>query len=249
MSHGWIERVFSRCGTVVYVSVPRYKSSGDSKGFAFVEFEKAEEAGQAVQVRQRPIRGGLAGTDGRLLQVLNNPPEDAPRKAGIFPKTRSGKPVHLPPPAGEEEEKKKRKKKKKKEPSAAAKEAKAEPAEGRSSAPKRRRSAAEKTPGKPPEKKRRRSQTTDESESDVPAKIRRTRASEDLGEVPGSSRNLAQSRKTASPPGSAVQSEAEKDGKENGDDSAIKAKRKRKKKHKEKLKVGEEVVPLRVLSK
>lgn len=51
------------------------------------------------------------------------------------------------------------------------------------------------------------------------------------------------------PSGSVGQSEAERDGKENGDDSALKAKRKRKKKHKEKLKVGEEVVPLRVLSK
>lgn len=39
------------------------------------------------------------------------------------------------------------------------------------------------------------------------------------------------------------------DGKENREDSAVKAKRKRKKKHKEKLKVGEEVIPLRVLSK
>lgn len=115
--------------------------------------------------------------------MLNNPPEDAPRKAGIFPKTCSGKPVHLPPPAGEEEEKKKRKKKKKKE-SSAAKEAKEQPMEAEAAAPKRRRSraeggAAEKTAGKASEKKRRRSQTTDESESDVPAKIRKTRASED----------------------------------------------------------------------
>lgn len=39
------------------------------------------------------------------------------------------------------------------------------------------------------------------------------------------------------------------EGKENRDDSTVKAKRKRKKKHKEKLKIGEEVIPLRVLSK
>lgn len=38
-------------------------------------------------------------------------------------------------------------------------------------------------------------------------------------------------------------------GKENRDDMTVKAKRKRKKKHKEKLKIGEEVIPLRVLSK
>lgn len=39
------------------------------------------------------------------------------------------------------------------------------------------------------------------------------------------------------------------DSKENRDDSGVKAKRKRKKKHKEKLKIGEEVIPLRVLPK
>lgn len=38
-------------------------------------------------------------------------------------------------------------------------------------------------------------------------------------------------------------------GKENQEDPLGKAKRKRKKKHKEKLKIGEEVIPLRVLSK
>lgn len=50
VTHGWIERVFSKCGNVVYISIPRYKSSGDSKGFAFVEFEKEEEACKAIEV-------------------------------------------------------------------------------------------------------------------------------------------------------------------------------------------------------
>lgn len=50
VTHSWIERVFTKCGNVVYVSIPRYKSSGDSKGFAFVEFEKEEEAHKAIEV-------------------------------------------------------------------------------------------------------------------------------------------------------------------------------------------------------
>lgn len=54
MTHSWIERVFTKCGNVVYVSIPRYKSSGDSKGFAFVEFEKEEEASKAIEVMSRP---------------------------------------------------------------------------------------------------------------------------------------------------------------------------------------------------
>lgn len=54
MTHSWIERVFSKCGNVVYISIPRYKSSGDSKGFAFVEFEKKAEASYAIEVFKIP---------------------------------------------------------------------------------------------------------------------------------------------------------------------------------------------------
>lgn len=56
VTHGWIERVFSKCGNVVYISIPRYKSSGDSKGFAFVEFEKEEEACKAIEVLKKSLK-------------------------------------------------------------------------------------------------------------------------------------------------------------------------------------------------
>ncbi|KAG8006225.1 La-related protein 7 [Nibea albiflora] len=169
-----------------------YVSSGDSKGFAFVEFEKEEEAHKAIE-------------------MLNNPPEDAPRKPGIFPKTKKGKAIAQPadnPPSGEEEEKKKRKKKKKKEGAAAqasAEEAKEQVMETEPSDQKRKRSA------------------TAESEPAVAA--------------------------TQRTPGKLNSERGVEEGKENRDDSTVKAKRKRKKKHKEKLKIGEEVIPLRVLSK
>uniref|UniRef100_A0A8K9X296 RRM domain-containing protein n=1 Tax=Oncorhynchus mykiss TaxID=8022 RepID=A0A8K9X296_ONCMY len=78
VTHDWLERVFTKCENVVYVSMPRYKTTGHSKGFAFIEFETEEEAQKAVE-------------------MLNNPPEDAPWKPGIFPKTKNRKPIPDPP--------------------------------------------------------------------------------------------------------------------------------------------------------
>ncbi|XP_071374962.1 la-related protein 7 isoform X2 [Centroberyx affinis] len=227
VTHGWIERVFTKCGNVVYISVPRYKSTGDSKGFAFVEFETEEHAQKAIE-------------------MLNNPPEDAPRKPGIFPKTKNRKPIPLPPdipPSGEEEEKKKRKKKKKKEGALVetpADEAKEQEMEAEPSERKRKRSAAgsfeaetsntQKTAAKQSERKRRRTAEGAESQGQ--------------GEMP------AKMRKTSEDPPTESDKEREVDeGEDKRDDSMLKAKRKRKKKHKEKLKIGEEVIPLRVLSK
>lgn len=57
--------MFTTCGDVVYVSIPRYKSSGDSKGFAFVEFEKEEQAQKAIEVK--PIMN-----ISELLEVCDN---------------------------------------------------------------------------------------------------------------------------------------------------------------------------------
>ncbi len=50
MTHDWIKQHFSSCGSVVYVSVPRFKTTGDPKGFAFVEFATKEEADKACEV-------------------------------------------------------------------------------------------------------------------------------------------------------------------------------------------------------
>lgn len=48
--HDWIRSIFSTCGKVVYVSLPRYKSTRDIKGFAFVEFENESEVKQALEM-------------------------------------------------------------------------------------------------------------------------------------------------------------------------------------------------------
>lgn len=50
MEHEFIEKVFSRFGKVTYVSLPKFKSTGKLKGFAFVEFATKEEANKALEV-------------------------------------------------------------------------------------------------------------------------------------------------------------------------------------------------------
>uniref|UniRef100_A0AAY5F142 La-related protein 7 n=1 Tax=Electrophorus electricus TaxID=8005 RepID=A0AAY5F142_ELEEL len=136
VTHVWIKRVFNKCGNVVYISIPKFKTTGHTKGFAFVEFETQEEAQKAIE-------------------MLNNPPEDAPRKPGIFPKTFARKPIPFP-------------------------------------------------------------------------------VFQD-----GTQEMISENKESK-----------EEDGKtDEKDDSLLKAKRKRKKKHKERLKIEEEVIPLRVISK
>ncbi|XP_064615511.1 la-related protein 7-like [Liolophura sinensis] len=68
VDHDWLKMVFSSCGKVLYVSLPKYQSSGDPKGFAFVEFDTVESAQKACS-------------------LLNNPPAYAGDQAGRFPKT------------------------------------------------------------------------------------------------------------------------------------------------------------------
>lgn len=48
--HDWLKEIFSKYGKVVYISIPRFKHTGDVKGFAFVEFETAKEAQEAVEM-------------------------------------------------------------------------------------------------------------------------------------------------------------------------------------------------------
>lgn len=68
VNHSWIERVFGKCGNVVYISIPHYKSTGDPKGFAFVEFETKEQAAKAIEVGPEP----KTKRERKLPRVLNS---------------------------------------------------------------------------------------------------------------------------------------------------------------------------------
>ncbi|XP_016048634.1 la-related protein 7 [Erinaceus europaeus] len=243
VNHSWIERVFGKCGNVVYVSIPHYKSTGDPKGFAFVEFETKEQAAKAIE-------------------FLNNPPEEAPRKPGIFPKTVKNKPI---PALGGEEKKKKKKKKVrvKKEDSVQTKEVDMDTT-GKVSTAKRARATSEGSdaeaaePLKPPSKKKKKREKTDGCSLPSARTGKRKRSNSEDGESLNPKSKVKKttqkdvSQETSETPRDKdleLSTEEEKDTGDLKDGSLLKAKRKHKKKHKERHKMGEEVIPLRVLSK
>ncbi|KAI8521885.1 La- protein 7 [Branchiostoma belcheri] len=154
VTHEWIRTTFSVCGKVTYVSLPRYQTTGDPKGFAFIEFEKQEEAEKACK-------------------MLNNPPDHMAGKMGVFPKTRKGRPIPVPtipqattdPPSASDDtsttpksEKKKRKRKRKMDKDKAEGE-NTEEGEGQPGADQ------ETDVGDAPSTKRKREESTSESES------------------------------------------------------------------------------------
>ncbi|XP_048474319.1 la-related protein 7 isoform X1 [Rhincodon typus] len=243
VSHGWIDRVFSKIGNVVYISIPRYKTTGDPKGFAFVEFETASGAQKAIE-------------------LLNNPPEDAPRKPGVFPKTVKNKPVPVFSSTDNIDTNKstdEKKKKKKKKPRKSENQSTTEPME-------QSHPSLDKGKGS--------RMTSDCSENDV-ADLGRSKSKGETRRRDKTEETSRRKRKRSSPgkleEGSSAKvrkisdrekekTDSEKDIKdistedERGsgdkkDESLLKSKRKRKKKHKDRHKVEEEVIPLRVLSK
>ncbi|XP_051865991.1 la-related protein 7 isoform X2 [Pristis pectinata] len=244
VSHSWIDRVFSKCGNVVYISIPRYKTSGDPKGFAFVEFETKSGAQKAIE-------------------LLNNPPEDAPRKPGVFPKTVKNKPVPglNSSDCNTPEEKKKKKKKKSRKAESSCQST----TEVMDHSHKEHTEASDKVKGS--------RVTSDCSETDVPDLYRarskgETRKREKLEESSRRKRKRSSPEKLEDVSSAKVRrvdrekdkTDSEKEIKdvstedEHGsgdkkDESMSKSKRKRKKKHKDRHKVEEEVIPLRVLSK
>ncbi|XP_043828988.1 la-related protein 7 [Dromiciops gliroides] len=263
VNHSWIERVFGKCGNVVYISIPHYKSTGDPKGFAFVEFETKEQADKAIE-------------------FLNNPPEEAPRKPGMFPKTVKNKPIpalntSICRAAEEKKKKKKKKSRMKKEGVQAAMETK----ETNTDTPdehvehfsklKRHRTTSEgseagssdiqRPPCKKEKKKKERSEVLGLPEESRGGKRKRN-SSEDADTLIPSSKVKKSSVKEESAKDEhpkaempkdckdlEVSTEEEKDAGDMKDGSLLKSKRKHKKKHKERHKMGEEVIPLRVLSK
>lgn len=258
VTHSWIERVFGKFGSVVYISIPRYKSTGDTKGFAFIEFETQDQAAKAIE-------------------CLNNPPEEAPRKAGMFPKTVKYKPipelkVQETPESEEKKKKKKKKSKSRKESDETAEDESndlsiMELSTKEATKSKRHRSVSEssvtdtsesnKQPSKKETRKRDRAESSDQSEEGRTYKRKRSSSEEQdsskyrklhskddlLSKSKVASLELTECREIST-------EEEEKDtGDKKEETSASKVKRKRKKKHRERHKVGEDVIPLRVLPK
>ncbi|NWZ56754.1 LARP7 protein, partial [Haliaeetus albicilla] len=254
VNHSWIERVFGKCGNVVYISIPRYKTTGDPKGFAFVEFETKEQAEKAIE-------------------FLNNPPEEAPRKPGIFPKTVKNKPVPALNTSNSSvvEEKKKKKKKKSKIKKESHVQAAVETKEPNMNTTteqvpksKRHRTSSEcsemegtETHRHPSKREKRKWDRTESSEvpwESRPGKRKRTSSGDGEASTPKVKKSVQKDdihpvkEETTEAPKDSNDISAE-DDKDKKDTSLSKSKRKHKKKHKERHKMGEEVIPLRVLSK
>ncbi|NXI94500.1 LARP7 protein, partial [Psophia crepitans] len=256
VNHSWIERVFGKCGNVVYISIPRYRSTGDPKGFAFVEFETKEQAEKAIE-------------------FLNNPPEEAPRKPGIFPKTVKNKPVPALDTSNSSvvEEKKKKKKKKSKIKKESNVQAAVETKESNTNTTteqvqvpksKRHRTSSEcsemegtETHRQPSKREKRKWDRTESSEvpwESRPGKRKRTSSGDGEPSTPKVKKTVQKDEirpvkeETTEAPKDSNDVSAEED-KDKKDTSLSKSKRKHKKKHKERHKMGEEVIPLRVLSK
>ncbi|GLV32280.1 La related protein 7 [Carabus blaptoides fortunei] len=49
VEHDWLKNIFSKFGTVDYVSIPKYKHNKMIKGFAFIEFSKPDEAQKVLE--------------------------------------------------------------------------------------------------------------------------------------------------------------------------------------------------------
>jgi len=50
VDHEWLRSIFGCCGSIEYISLPKYKNSGEVKGFAFIEYSKEADAEKACQV-------------------------------------------------------------------------------------------------------------------------------------------------------------------------------------------------------
>uniref|UniRef100_A0A8C6ZHW6 RRM domain-containing protein n=1 Tax=Nothoprocta perdicaria TaxID=30464 RepID=A0A8C6ZHW6_NOTPE len=242
VNHSWIERVFGKCGNVVYVSIPRYKTSGDPKGFAFVEFETKEQADKAIE-------------------FLNNPPEEAPRKPGIFPKTVKNKPFKYCISNAEEKKKKKKKKSKVKKESGVqaaveTKQANVNATAEQAPKSKRHRTCSEcsemeatATPRQPAKREKRKWGRTESSEASMESRPRKRKRSSSVDGEASKAKVKKTVQKDEIHEVHTIKEETTEAQKEPNDTSLSKSKRKHKKKHKERHKMGEEVIPLRVLSK
>lgn len=202
----------------------------------------------------------------KAIEFLNNPPEEAPRKPGIFPKTVKNKPI---PVLRVPEEKKKKKKKKgriKKEDSVQTKDSTVDTSKESVCKVKRSRTTSEGSeaevtePQKPPSKKKKKREKAEASNLPSVKAGKRKRSSCEDAECPAPRSKVKKvapkdnvkketSEVSKENKDLEVSTEEEKETGDIKDGSLLKAKRKHKKKHKERHKMGEEVIPLRVLSK
>lgn len=55
LSHDQLAQIFRRAGQIKHVSIPKYKESKTSKGFAFIQYQSPQEAQLAVDLMNNKI--------------------------------------------------------------------------------------------------------------------------------------------------------------------------------------------------
>lgn len=90
--HDWLINIFSRYGTIAYVSVPKYKSNKKIKGFAFVEFDTVEGAQECLKAfEDKNCILPSHTTPNELLSITTFSEDDPP--SGIDNATLGSKPI------------------------------------------------------------------------------------------------------------------------------------------------------------
>lgn len=84
VDHAWLEKIFLSFGPISYISLPKFRRSGEPKGFAFVEFERKESALGCLEAYQG--QGAILPGDmdpGKLMSVQTfNEEQELNRKGG-----------------------------------------------------------------------------------------------------------------------------------------------------------------------
>jgi RNA recognition motif-containing protein len=82
ITHECLNKIFSRCGKVIHISIPKYSETKHAKGFAFIIYKTKEEAEKAVNELNNVIPKELFTSHNKQIEPL----EIIPKKEWLLKK-------------------------------------------------------------------------------------------------------------------------------------------------------------------